>query len=690
MATARQPEYGTRGGHPRFGDADVTIDPELFDRSYASGLTDFFRRALDRDASRRFDTVADMRRAWSALFREQQSDSTPGPTAQISRDTPIGAAGLARPVLAALERLAVNNVGDALTLSRAQVVWLPGIGTKTRQQLVDDLERLAERVALSAAERPAVPTLLDRVAAGLVPRDADRAVAEALLGLGDPGGGAWTSVRDAAKNLGREQRAIRQTVARFERHWLALDGMAELRDTLVHVVEAADGVASARHCAAALLGFQGSTVDEPLRSRLAEAVVRAAIDTELADQRTDADPRLTYSREEHGILVAAGPARPDEGPSTAARLEWAARLGGAADALAGADPLPVPAAVIEALRAVPAPEGTDASLVFPDRLLDVAVIASSKAVATPRLEVYPRGLDAGRAVRLAAGALYGADKLTAQDVAERVRARFPLAAQLPDHPELDDLLDAAGVPLSWDDEHKLYVAKRAEATPLTLLSVTTLGNDRLGNTAVHRWRRPGDEASETNQRLDRTLSDGGWLVLSVRPRRLARAERVLRGWPGVTTVDAEAVLLAAMRDVCASHGVDWSVALESDAAERTSEDWENLSFVAQTGLKAVRAAIDAAGPAVLVTNPGVLARYDPALSGLDALRDSVRIATGAAPVRTVWLLVPWSDPETQPALDFGAPVPQFGNQRLGLTETWLERHERGAGVDLRGIGGGAA
>ena len=68
MATARRPEYGITGGHPGFGDADVTIDPELFDRSYAAGLTEFLRTALRRDARDRFDTAEDMRRAWDAVF----------------------------------------------------------------------------------------------------------------------------------------------------------------------------------------------------------------------------------------------------------------------------------------------------------------------------------------------------------------------------------------------------------------------------------------------------------------------------------------------------------------------------------------------------------------------------------------------------------------------------------------------
>ena len=159
-------------------------------------------------------------------------------------------------------------------------------------------------------EQPTEPTLLDRVAADLVPETLDRDLAEALLGLGESDGSAWTSLRDAARALGREQRAVRESMSKLERHWVRLPGMSELRDTITEVVESAGGVASARHCAMALLDFKGSTVEEPLRSRLAEAVVRAAVDAELADPSLDGDPRLVYSRERHGILIAAGPSQP--------------------------------------------------------------------------------------------------------------------------------------------------------------------------------------------------------------------------------------------------------------------------------------------------------------------------------------------------------------------------------------------
>ena len=360
MATARRPEYGA-GAHPGFTDADATIEPELFDRSYAPGLAEFFRIALNRDAVQRYDTAEAMRRAWDAVFAQPTTLAAEPVVARITRDTPVGAAPLSPQVLAVLERLGAATVGAATDLSPAQVTWLPGIGTATRLKLREELDKLARQVSESTKEQPTEPTLLDRVAADLVPETVDRNLAETLLGLGESNGGAWTSLRDAAKALGREQRAVRESMSKLERHWVGLDGMRELRDTITEVVESVGGVASARHCATALLDFKGSTVEEPLRSRLAEAVLRAAVDAELADPDLDGDPRLVYSRERHGILIAAGPSHADQGPSTADRLEWAVRLGRAADELAGADPLPVPASVIDSLRAVQ-PPGDDRSL----------------------------------------------------------------------------------------------------------------------------------------------------------------------------------------------------------------------------------------------------------------------------------------------------------------------------------------
>ncbi len=140
-------------------------------------------------------------------------------------------------------------------------------------------------------------------------------------------------------------------------------------------------------------------------------------------------------------------------------------------------------------------------------------------------------------------------------------------------------------------------------------------------------------------------------------------------------LDAESALLAGMRDFCERHRVAWALVLEADAAERTSREWASLSKVAQAGMTAVRASVEAAGPAVLLVNAGMLARYDGSLTLFDELRESVRTATAGTAVRTVWVLVPWADAEKQPLLDGGAPVPPFGSQWLALSEEWIARHE---------------
>jgi serine/threonine protein kinase len=672
MATARRPEYGA-GAHPGFTDADVTIEPELFDRSYAPGLAEFFRTALNRDARRRFDTAEAMRRAWNAVFAEPAALPAEQATARVTPDTPIGATALSPQVLAVLERLGVETAGAAAALSPAEVTWLPGIGTATRRKLRDELARLAAQISEATKEPPGEPTLLDRVAADLVPETLDRDLAEALLGLGESDGSAWTSLRDAARALGREQRAVRESMAKLERHWVRLPGMSELRDTITEVAEAAGGVASARHCAMALLDFKGSTVEEPLRSRLAEAVVRAAVDAELADPGLDGDPRLVYSRERHGILIAAGPSRPGLGPSTADRLEWATRLGRVADQLAGGDPLPVPASVIEALRAVSPPGTTDPSLVFPERLVDVAVIASGSAAATSRLEIYQRGLEPARAVRLAAGALYGVSEISPEDVAARVSARFPEAATLPGRPELDGLLREAGVPLDWDEETARYRQRIAEPGGLTSLRARPTISVPTGDTPMTRqsWLRVDDRILAADDRLSRTLETGGWLVLSAQPRRLASAQRCLAAQP-VTVVDVEAVLLAGMREFAAARNVQWATVLAADAAAENSSDRRNLSVVVDAGLTRVREMIDSSGPAVLLVNAGILTRYQ--ATRLDELREAVRTATSGSPVRTVWLLVPSADQDVPPMLGSVA-VPVLGSQWLALPPEWLRARE---------------
>ena len=130
-----------------------------------------------------------------------------------------------------------------------------------------------------------------------------------------------------------------------------------------------------------------------------------------------------------------------------------------------------------------------------------------------------------------------------------------------------------------------------------------------------------------------------------------------------------------MREFAAQHNVQWATVLAADTADRNSGDWRNLSRVVDVGLAVVRAVIDSSGPAVLLVNAGILARYNGAM--LDELRDAVRTATAESLLHTVWLLVPWADQDLPPMLDDLA-IPVIGTQQLSLPPEWILMHEQHA------------
>ena len=683
MATGRRPVYGMPGAHPGFGAADLTVEPELFDRAYAGGLAEFFTAALCRDAAKRHGTAEEMRLAWEKVFASQAAALRRPRAGRLTPETPVAAAGLAPQVTTALERLGVSTAGEAAALPEAKLRWLPGVGSRTRELLLVEVPALAARLAETAGLVAAEPTLLDQVAARLLPADADartRSFAEVLLGLSEPStsAGAFTTLKDAARTRKLEQGAARRIAATLEDNWVALPGMTELRQALGDTIEAAGGVAPAPYCAAALLERLGSAVDEPLRTPLAAAVLRAALDAEYADEASDSDPRLMYARMPRGaILVAAGQAAGGDGPSSADRLDWANRLGAEADGLSAADPLPAAARVVAALRAVRPAAASDQAAATDDQLVALAVAASRQAAAAPTMELYPVGLDAALALRLCAGALVGADRITAEQVAQRVAIRYPEAAPLPGRPALDALLEQAGVPLAWDPELRRYAARRAVVSGATAL-VSSRGRGSLGRatsseggTGAGRWRRVEDPLLAADSKLAASLDGGGWLVVSVRPRQVAAAGRALATLP-VAVVDVEAVLLAAMAEFASDRKVAWATVLAADAADRSSRDWLNLRRVLEAGLAEVRRAISSNGPAVVLVNAGVLARYDTGLGLLAEVRDGLRTAGGEGALRTLWLLLPWADEDKWPLLD-GAAVPMLDTEWLRLPRGWAAR-----------------
>ncbi len=89
-------------------------------------------------------------------------------------------------------------------------------------------------------------------------------------------------------------------------------------------------------------------------------------------------------------------------------------------------------------------------------LANLAAEASATAALSARLEIYPRGMDARRALHLSTGAL-AASRIPAEDVRRVVALRYPAAEKLPEDDELARLLE----PLGFTREEHLFVRRGA-------------------------------------------------------------------------------------------------------------------------------------------------------------------------------------------------------------------------------------
>ena len=706
MAAGSLPRWGDGQSEPAVLDCEATIDADAFEPAVREDLTAFFRKALRRDYRRRFDNAEEMLRAWRQLFlaaARPETDTDPAGAAppfggieQARLDTLLAAMGLSARAMNAVERMGVRTVHDLLRFPLIQVNRMRGVGIRTRRELTELARRLAERFpeAAGAAKVPStgddadVPAeagheSVDELRRRLLPagrtaqsrRDAE--LAGALLGLsGDAPAAPWPSQSDVARALAVTPVAVSQTAARSRRRWTKLGQLTRLRHDVVELIEAHGNVMTRPELAAAILARRGSVQEEPLRSRYAGGCVRAAVEVE----RHLAAPRWIVRRLDGpaGVLLARDAVDDRGEPRIDGQklADFAQRLGRTADELSAADPLLSPARAIDTLQAVAAPAGVAPPP--PNRLLALAAAVSRNAALSSRLELYPRGMAADRALRLAlgafvgAGTLAGAHFLTPDEIRRRVAGRYPDAAPLPDRPELDTLLRDAGSDLQWRSD--AADGQGAYRSP-PLRRFVTIGSStsytRISGGAARVAEAKSGEWGDTNafdERLRRALKSRAFLALTVSPRRLADAERVLAWAFAIDARSADELLIRHMKAAAREAGADWRTVLRADREPRGSADWATLlRLVGHRALPRVRAELAAAPRAVLLTNLGLLARYDQ-MTFLDGLRDA---AGGPHGPPGVWLLVPSDAQESRPMID-GAPVPVFtAAQWARIPPAWL-------------------
>ncbi|MGB2567111.1 BREX system serine/threonine kinase PglW [Micromonospora citrea] len=641
---------------------------------------------------------------------------------KATRATALEAAGLTPRAVSAAHRLDASTVGELLAVAN-KLAHLPGLGAKTRQELQRRVKewrtRLGERETIptspaarkaAAAEAAAETTAgdggpdlvnvgLDAIATLLVPAKNGRNAAEVeatrlLLRLPDDTGALpalppWPQQPQVAATVGVTPGRVAQILGKQRRRWQDIPVLGSVRTQIIELLRDGGRVMGVGELAAALLGSRGSvrTGDE-LRRAVALAAVRAAVETDaLADEprlllrrhsRPDVDGRPDPRGDRLLVALEAGDDDAPDTPAAPALLDYADALGKAADKLAASEVLPSAATVLRTLAAVNAPGGA-ADAIDERRRVLLAAVASERAAATARLELYPRDLDPVRALRLAQAGVVppattaeGRRGLTPDHVQQRVTARFPELAPLPPHPKLDRLLTEAGFDLRWERDRYVPPPPRAGSSSMSIIQ----RRPSATNVPSH-WAAESPELAEAmraEERLTGARSAGGFRALTVRLNRYALARDELVRRFDARPVNVAARFLHHLHALVDAHPKPtWETVLGADNAEPNTRPaiklGEYVERAWQLAAPELRTELSADAGPVLLHDAAVLGRYR-AMSLLDELVDAARGGQGG-----VWLLCPMEDPGLLPKLD-GTVVRVGDNEWIGLPDAWVVNAHR--------------
>jgi serine/threonine protein kinase len=524
--------------------------------------------------------------------------------------------------------------------------------------------------------------------------------------------GVWPKQKDVADALGLSHGRIPQILKEERKRWKAEPAVQALREEIIDLLVGMGRVASAVEIADALAVRRGTHLaGREQRRAMALAAVRAVVEAEqLVPQEAEFQhqPNRKATDESLGAGLLALDVRENDGPDTPTApglLEYATRLGKTADRLARLDTLPTAATVLAELGALTVPPGT---IDWDERrMVELAAAASANAAATPRLEIYPRDLSLVRALRLTQAGLVrwipGQPEgrqpgLTAEDIHERVRARFPelvvpdgrggTTHELPTGGPLTKALRDAGFELSLSTREGEGTLRYLPARVDDASSYLTTGVWRHSTRTGAMTRYVDDPllagAVRAEERLLASARRDGFRVLTVGQRSVREALNGLRSERlGAEAVSVTELFLQAMRaQVTPGTKPTWETLLKADAAEPGSKGAVRFAEYARTAWGSVEPHIvellgNGADGAVLLTEAGAFARYD-AMGVLDRLASAARRGG-----RGLWLLVPQNDPSREPRLGQAAVPYQAGlGEWIQLPDTWVSNAHRGSGENV--------
>ncbi len=642
------------------------------------------RNALDRAG---VSTVAEL-----LLLPRNQLSVVRGVGTQVARDIvkiadelrtrfevenrPLLVPGFARPRLvldepetgidaSTVDRLVAAGIKTTVDAALAHAARIEKLLGKPRA------EALRERLAALAAAEPTPGSLGDwsRELIGRASQNEATKRLRVLVGLDplpddrpDTGLPAARTVSEVAGAFGIDPAQIHSSMQFLRnKRWADNAAATTLTEALSSVLDALAPAAPLLDLAKALAKARTDAAPTDDDERTAAALVRVALELRPQSSAGHPHPRpATWRRIGSTPWVARDPEV----------LDALAALAETADKLAMTEPLPSSEAVRSKLAEIA--EGTPVATLPADQRLTLAARASTNAAASARLELYPRGMDAGRALALSLAALSGAG-LTPDAVKRRIAARYPEAAPLPERPALDALLAPHGLVFMPDIGSGEYARPGVHAH--TSMTVALPARRPTAPGLPQRRSPDAQRAAAFQDQLDRGVAAGRFRVVQVRADIASHATEALASALKTREVSLDLELFAAVRKTAAALGVEWANIEGADRAGPDGPDWPLL-------LELVRQAIDAVvddllkrrEPTLVLAWPGALARYG--LSG--ALARIVNEAErGDAPA--VLLVVPSHADGTAPSINGRLPVPApLPSQRLVMPDAWLANAHKAA------------
>jgi serine/threonine protein kinase len=684
MATTEVPAWGDGDTETAAGTRETTprLALDLFEDSIREGLTEFFKKALHRDAEQRFGSTLDMQEAFRKIFRA--SEPEPAAVVPVKSDHPVGLQtplveiGLDEKALSVAHlRLRVETVGELIDLPTARINNLRGVGSKPKRELVKAAghwrRELRKPEPLSdGPDEDAEGTGrrgVDAIAARLIGernKDEDYVNAMSLFyGLTpeqvmgeEP---LWLTNIEVERQTGIDPDTLEDYLAIAARRLLKSKwGFKEVRDDVVNLLKEHGRIMPVEALADALLAARGAAIDGSIeRHARAAACVRAVFHAEASLK----DPRIEVVNGRGSTWLAALVSTDFDEPSDNELREWAQRLGEAAENLvadvAAGNPLPTVERARNVLATIKPFEDTP---VLSDRdLFELAAGATDKVGVSARLELYPLDLDPGRAVRIVGLASRLRAGITAAEVVNQVKRRFPQLQQLPEPTAgaaIERLLRDSGLEILRDG------------------NVLKLQVDDRTSTKIGPIEEPVATPAEiVEARLTIAANTGGFLALTATHEAAPGAVEAIAARSGVTAIDVARLYMAklhqAQESLAEQRGgrPDWSDVLEADRTDARPQARTGLATLSEPAWDALRSQVLEAEGVVFLHDAAPLARIE---GGMDLLRGLVAAARHKSKPHALWLMCPMKNPERDATLDGqGVGALRVDNEQLTIPASFV-------------------